>query len=258
MSFDLGSSYISALHDHYYLTTCVQALTLVSAGDVFAQLIERKTSAADDVTPFDWSRTLRMGALGTVIGGLGTATWLEFLETSLPVIEAHSALSFQDLPLWLYEPVLRSFETFGPEHGIGLDTVSDSLITLVKATLDACVWAPIANTLYLVLTPLSEGASLESVAETLEQSFLPVMKSEVSTFFPYNLVAFSLIPPLVRPFTTGLLSMCFSIYISWVTHQQPSPSLSVAAGPGSDVTLDGAAPPRSFLSVAKDQVHPTE
>jgi hypothetical protein len=177
MSFDLGASYITALHDHYYLTTCVQALTLVSAGDVCAQLIERTGGAADDVTPFDWSRTLRMGALGTVIGGLGTSTWLRFLEDQLPVIEAHTAVSFQDLPTWLYEPVLRSFETFGPEHGFGLDSVSDALLTLVKATLDACVWAPIANTLYLVLTPLAEGASLEAVGSTLEQNFVPVMQS---------------------------------------------------------------------------------
>jgi hypothetical protein len=236
MSFDLVSAYITALNDHYYPTTCLQALALVSLGDVLAQGLEQQqASSGDDTgTPFslDWQRTLRMGALGTVIGGLGTATWLRYLEDSLPVIEAHSAASFTDLPLWLYEPILRAFELSGPEHSIGLDSVANSMLIVIKATLDACVWAPIANTLYLALTPLTEGKDLATAAESLSENFLPVMRSELKTFFPYNLVAFALIPPLVRPFTTGVLSMAFSTYISWVTHLEPKPVLSLAGGKG--------------------------
>eukprot|EP00966_Prymnesium_polylepis_P277715 6416225-Prymnesium_polylepis.1 len=44
------------------------------------------------------------------------------------------------------------------------------------------------------------------------------MRTELSTFFPYNLVSFSLVPPLLRPFTTGFVSMCFAVYMSWATH----------------------------------------
>ena len=36
------------------------------------------------------------------------------------------------------------------------------------------------------------------------------MKTELKTFFPYNLLSFSLVPPLVRPFTTGVVSMYIS------------------------------------------------
>ena len=245
MSFDLVSAYITALNDHYYPTTCLQALALVSLGDVLAQGLEQQqASSGDDTgTPFslDWQRTLRMGALGTVIGGLGTATWLRYLEDSLPVIEAHSAASFTDLPLWLYEPILRAFELSGPEHSIGLDSVADSMLIVIKATLDACVWAPIANTLYLALTPLTEGKDLATAAESLSDNFLPVMRSELKTFFPYNLVAFALIPPLVRPFTTGVLSMAFSTYISWVTHLEPKPVLSLAGGKRAEAQLAMAA-----------------
>jgi len=220
MSFDLAQTYITALNEHYYQTTVLQSLVLVSIGDMLAQAIEANGDEQSKMS-FDWQRTARMGMLGTVIGGLGTATWLRFLEAQLPTIEAHAAASFLDLPLGLYEPVLRAFETFGPEHGFGLDAVADSLLVTVKATLDACVWAPIANTAYLVLTPLSEGQDLSSVGESLNENFLPVMKSELKTFFPYNLLAFAFIPPLVRPFTTGLISMCFSTYISWITHLTP-------------------------------------
>merc|ERR1712194_919397 len=73
----------------------------------------------------------------------------------------------------------------------------------------------------------------------VSENFLPVMKTELSTFFPYNLVAFSLIPPLVRPFSTGLLSMCFSIYISLTTHSEPSAPLVVAAAEGCEASLLG-------------------
>ena len=215
-------------------------------GDLIAQVIERKdANDADLKQPLDLSRTLRMGLLGTVVGGFGTATWLRWLEGTLPVVEANSALTFADLPLWLYEPVLRALETYAPEHGIGLDSVTDDLLVLVKATLDACVWAPIANTLYLVLTPLSEGASLEEVAGQLQENFAPVMKTELSTFFPYTLVAFSLIPPLVRPFSTGLLSMCFSIYISLTTHSETSAPLVIAGAGAAEASLGQS---RDYLS----------
>ena len=224
MSIDLSAMYLTALHDHYYPTTCLQALALVSFGDVLAQCIE----VSKIPTTLDWQRTLRMGLLGTCIGGLGTATWLRFLENQLPVIEAHAAASFVDLPLWLYEPILRRFELYGPEHNFGLDAVADSLLVVVKASLDAFVWAPVANTLYLALTPLTEGKDLVEARQSLNENFLPVMRSELSTFFPYNLLAFAFIPPLIRPFTTGVVSMCFSTYISFVTHLEPKPQLVIA------------------------------
>ena len=130
---------------------------------------------------YDPQRTMRMALLGMFIGGFGTACWLSHLEQWLP---GHATMS-------------RVVE---------------------KAALDACVWAPIANTLYLVLTPLLEGKNTSDVRTMLTERFLPVMATELSTFFPYNLVSFSMIHPLYRPFTTGFVSMCFAVYISWVTH----------------------------------------
>ncbi len=129
--------------------------------------------------------------LGLFIAGFGTSTWLQHLEGALP----------------------------------GHATVGR---VLEKASLDACLWAPLANTAYLILVPLLEGKSPAEVQTMLNQRFIPVMQTELSTFFPYNLISFSLINPLYRPFTTGFVSMCFAIYMSWVTHN-PTPSEEATA-----------------------------
>ena len=179
--------YNEALRDHYAITTAMQAFVLVAMGDILAQIIEFNSVPSNNIQSpckYEPLRTLRMGLLGLLIGGIGTSNWLAFLEFQLPGHE-----NFQ--------------------------------IVFEKAAIDAGVWAPIANTLYLVLTPLTEGHDLDTVASKVSEKFFPVMKTELMTFFPYNLVSFSLIPPLLRPFTTGFVSMCFGVFISWITHLQP-------------------------------------
>ena len=70
------------------------------------------------------------------------------------------------------------------------------------------------------------------------------MKTELCTFFPYNLISFSLIPPLVRPFTTGFVSMCFAVYMSWITHQQEGSEAASAAPVPLTATGPRVGPPR--------------
>uniref|UniRef100_A0A7S2FW45 Peroxisomal membrane protein MPV17 n=1 Tax=Haptolina brevifila TaxID=156173 RepID=A0A7S2FW45_9EUKA len=185
----ISKPYIASLEHHYFQTTSLQAFILVAMGDTMAQTIEARAGGI----PYDAKRTLRMGMLGLLIGGLGTARWLQLLEHSVP--------------------------------GNGTPQ-----LVAEKALLDACVWAPMANTAYLILTPLSEGKSPASVRQQLRDKFVPVMQTELATFLPYNLVSFSLVPPLIRPFTTGFISMCFAVYISWVTHQ-PGSGVHEAASP---------------------------
>lgn len=180
----LVNAYNEALRTNYDLTTAVQAFVLVGMGDAIAQKIEK--------VEFDPVRTLRMGSLGLVIGGIGTSHWLKFLESQLP------------------------------GHATAARVVEKSLI-------DACFWAPIANGAYLGLTPLVEGAGLQRSGEVVQERFAEVMKTELKTFTPYNLVAFSLIPPLLRPFTTGFVSMCFGVYISYITHLTPTVEEAPAA-----------------------------
>lgn len=213
-----------SLHEHYFATTAVQALTLVATGDALAQTIEMRS---DDEQAYDPVRTLRMGLLGMCIGGFGTARWLQYLESVLPLREAESGMwsAFEAVPAWMYSPVLRCADNLGLDQAV----VGDAYFVLMKATLDACLWAPLANTAYLVLTPLTEGESIETVKGILKERFVPVMKTELMTFFPYNLISFSLVPPLVRPFTTGFVSMCFAVFISWITHLEPAEEGSSAA-----------------------------
>ena len=72
---------MNSLHDHYYLTTAVQACTLVSTGDVFAQLIELRAAQKKEgasqlaLEDYDPTRTVRMGCLGLFIGG-AAFSWL--------------------------------------------------------------------------------------------------------------------------------------------------------------------------------------
>jgi hypothetical protein len=226
------AGYERALEEHYAVTTALQAFVLVSVGDVGAQLIEMRqargveedttteiagsdaslavglegpelvpTQVEEDAQRYDLVRTLRMGLLGTLIGGVGTSNWLRFLEGQIP---GHA-----------------SFAT-----------------VVEKATIDACVWAPVANGGYLVGAPLLEGKSVSEVKGLVEAEFTNVMKTELLTFFPYNLVSFSLIPPLLRPFSTGFISMCFSLYISIVAHSTGHSSTTedaTAAAGGSDL-----------------------
>jgi protein Mpv17 len=220
MSFDFASAYLNALNDHYLPTTCLQAGVLGSIGDVLAQALDKN----DTIYSLDWQRSLRTGMLGGIIGGVGDAMWLRYLEEP-----------------GLFDPIIRAFDLFGAGHGVALDT--DSLLVVIKTTLDAFVWAPIANSLYLVLTPLSEGMDLTSVIDSLDENFVPVMQSEWSVFLPYNLLAFTFFPPFIRPFTTGFVSMLFSTYLSWITHLEPKALVPLGTVGGKEGAL--AMIPRS-------------
>ena len=84
----------------------------------------------------------------------------------------------------------------------------------------------------------------------LRERFVPVMKTEWCTFFPYNLVSFSLVPPLIRPFTTGFVSMCFAVYISYMTHLEPEPEAAAEAAAEAGEELEGVA---RAMQPAEDQ-----
>ena len=132
-----GSWYLNSLHDHYYLTTAVQACTLVSAGDVFAQLIELRAAhkgkagsqqldcgsrleqlCGFPLKNYETARTARMGVLGLFIGGLGTAAWLRYIENTLPLRDSHEYSAYTNLPTWVYAPLLRLFQLEGVDQAV--------------------------------------------------------------------------------------------------------------------------------------------
>jgi hypothetical protein len=170
------------------IVACLDSSAIVPNVVASAVVDNATITAAPPSSTYDPVRTVRMGLLGLLIGGVGTSNWLRFLEVQLP---GHGSLG----------------------------------VVVEKAVLDACLWAPVANGLYLVLTPLLEGKRWQEVRDHAAAEIGPVMKTELLTFFPYNLLNFSLVPPLLRPFTTGFVSMCFSVYLSLVTHQDGPPIL---------------------------------
>lgn len=55
------------------------------------------------------------------------------------------------------------------------------------------------------------------------------------------LLTLAQVPPLVRPCTTGFVSMCFAMYISYMTHLAPDPAPDLGPDPPSDLASDLAA-----------------
>jgi len=117
-------------------TIIYQACTLVSAGDVFAQLIElRAAHKGKDDSPlaygsrlerlcgfplqgYEKTRTARMGVLGLFIGGIGTAAWLRYIENTLPLRDSHEYSAYTNLPTWVYAPLLRLFQLEGVDQAV--------------------------------------------------------------------------------------------------------------------------------------------
>ena len=183
----MSTHYLEHLDNDYFLTTCTQSFALVSAGDVMAQVIEEHMGVREGGV--DFGRTVRFGFLGILVSGLGTARWLQFLE-----------------------------EVVGPTAG------GDQWAGVVeKVAMDFCMWAPIANAFYIVAVPAVEGEvdlTRENAAALISERFGPAMAAEFCMFVPYDLLAFSLIPPLLRPLTASCVSLCYAVFMSWWSHRR--------------------------------------
>ena len=123
----------------------------------------------------DPAHVAAIGSLGFVVSGLAGACWLRLLER------------------------------IGPCGTEPADCVK-------KAGMDYTMWAPLANSAYLLGVPLltavySGGtADLGLALSTWESGFLAVMAMELAIFAPYNVCAFKMIPPNFRPQTAAVLS----------------------------------------------------
>ena len=193
----MSTQYLEHLDNEYFLTTCTQSFALVSAGDVMAQVIEERMGAREGGV--DFGRTMRFGFLGIIVSGLGTARWLQFLE-----------------------------EVVGPTAG------GDQWAGVVeKVAMDFCMWAPIANAFYIVAVPAVEGEvalTPENSVALISERFGPAMAAEFCMFVPYDLLAFSLIPPLLRPLTASCVSLMYAVFMSWWSHRHVDRSDLPATG----------------------------
>ena len=129
-----------------------------------------------DLSLVSGEHALALASIAFVISGWGGATWLRTLEGWLP-------------------------------------GRSDELV-LKKTAADYTMWAPFANSCYLLLMPLLLGQGVEAAASTWQAGFGTAMGMEMAIFMPFNLFAFKLIPPHLRPPVGYLLSGVFTLGLS--------------------------------------------
>lgn len=144
------------------------------AGDVLAQGISISHGVSAGVAP---EHAAAMGLVGFVFSGAGGYTWLHKLEG-----------------------------TFGAARS-GREV-------LRNCVLDFCCWAPIANSAYLFAVPALTGTPVAEAWQNAELNFVPTMGVELAIFAPYNVLAFSKIPLEVRPISSGIVSLLFTIAIA--------------------------------------------
>ena len=128
----------------------------------------------DSVDP---AHTTAIFLLAFFVSGLGNAMWLRRLETM---------------------------------YGTGTEPA-----TLARKTAtDYSVWAPFANSAYLLGVPLLTGHDVAAALSTLQSGFLSVMLMELCIFAPYNLFAFRSISLNLRPAVSAVLAFAFTIGLS--------------------------------------------
>lgn len=98
----------------------------------------------------------------------------------------------------------------------------DTRAVLTKTLADYCIAGVIANSLYLIFVPLLTAAFAgDSTGALLDgwtpEGFRAVMMLEACTFAPYNLCAFKLVPPHMRPLAAAAVSATCTIVLSAIT-----------------------------------------
>lgn len=174
----LGALYQKASKEHHIQLAALQAGVLGGGSDAVSMTMH-------GLSP-DVHHVAAMTILAAVLSGACNAKWLEWLESAVP--------------------------------GASQEAV------LAKTTLDYCIAGVLANSAYLIgvpaITALLSGASCADVLATggwTPESFRDVMLIEACTFGPYNLLAFKLVPPRLRPLSAATVSASCAIALSGVT-----------------------------------------
>lgn len=97
-----------------------------------------------------------------------------------------------------------------------------SRAVLTKTAADYCIAGVIANSMYLIGIPLLTAAFAgDGIGALLDgwtpENFRAVMLLEACTFAPYNLCAFRLVPPDMRPLAAAAVSATCTVVLSGIT-----------------------------------------
>jgi hypothetical protein len=170
--------YDRASSECHYQTSATQSGLLGAGSDALSQTMHG--------LPLDMPHLLAMAVLAAILSGAGNACWLRHLERTVPGSSARAVLT--------------------------------------KTLADFCIAGTLANSALLIcipaLTLLFAGASSGEVW-TLDgwtiNGFRTVMLVELCTFAPYNLCAFRLVPPRLRPLSAATVSATCAVALSGVT-----------------------------------------
>ena len=165
------------------LRNSVVGFTLFGGADVLAQKIEGQKGGCNSFRRFDRKfididekRAFTSGTLGIVAAG------------------------------YIYPCAYKQLDKFF----IGKD-----LVTLVKKSIaEVCTCGVLVNSLSIAARGLLSGHSTQEVRKHVRDEMPQVFLNDARVWFPYNMVAFSILPVHIRPITTAIMESCWQTYIS--------------------------------------------
>jgi len=175
---DLGARYQQLVKDHYVPMACLQAAVLAGGADIATQTLEHAQA-------LDWSHVGAMSTVASTMSGGANAIWLRMLEEQYPGRETDAIFK----KTMIHAVILASI-------------INSAYLAGVPALTD----------IYSSGLPITEGVEGWTLPE-----FVTLTKLEVCMFIPYNTLAFSFVPPRVRPLTHAMVSATFNVAVSAVT-----------------------------------------
>lgn len=158
------------------LFNCVTGGTLCTVSDAGAQRIESPGHAGDKGQGFDYRRLFAAGVIGVFFGGF----------------------------VYPYAYAKLDARWYGKNFG--------SIVT--KSVVEIATVGIFVNTISMSSRGLLAGRSGGEVVQHVTSEMPKVTLNDVRFWLPYNLLAFSVIPPLVRPTTTVMMEASWQTYIS--------------------------------------------
>ena len=175
---DLGARYQQLVKEHYVPMACLQAAVLAGGADIATQTLEHAQA-------LDWSHVGAMSTVASTMSGGANAVWLRMLEEKYPGRETDAIFK----KTMIHAVILASI-------------INSAYLAGVPALTDV----------YSSGLPITEGVEGWTLPE-----FVTLTKLEVCMFIPYNTLAFSFVPPRVRPLTHAMVSATFNVAVSAVT-----------------------------------------
>lgn len=180
-----SSRWISALKARPDLLNSLTGCLLFAGSDGFAQVLEGKGKEGGE--EFSHHRFLTSGVLGVFFGG------------------------------YVYPRAYARLDHIWPGSS-WRQVIKKSLVEI--ATVGIFV-----NSISIAARGMLVGRSTQDVLPHVADEMPHVTINDFRVWFPYNLVAFGFIPPLIRPSTTALMEASWQTYISIRSHAYVEPHL---------------------------------